>query len=103
MIRCAIRYHERPTNETTRPPSVTAAVLLVLLQLLIAVTAKFTAALAPADYKTYAVTTPVFLIVGYGVVAYFLWAGRPWARILAMAVAALRTDAATARRISPGL
>ena len=75
--------------KSTRPAIVTAAVLLVVLQILIAVTATVTAALAPADYKTYAVTTPVFLIVGYGVVAYFLWAGRRWARVLAMIVAAL--------------
>ena len=56
--------------KSTRPAIVTAAVLLVVLQILIAVTATVTAALAPADYKTYAVTTPAFLIVGYGVVAY---------------------------------
>lgn len=47
----------------TRPVTVTAAFLLVLLQILIAVTATVTAALAPPDYKTYAVTTPVFLIL----------------------------------------
>lgn len=75
----------------TRPATVTAAVLLVVLQILIAATATVTAALAPANYKTYAVTTPVFLILGYGAVAYFLWAGRPWARALAILVAALAT------------
>jgi len=73
----------------TRPATVTAAFLLVLLQILIAVIATVTAALAPADYKTYAVTTPVFLVVLYGAVAFFLWAGRPWARAVTMLIAAL--------------
>src|SRR5664280_716868 len=68
----------------TRPPTVTAAFLLVLLQILIAVIATITAALAPADYKTYAVTTPVFLVVLYGAVAFYLWVGRPWARVVTM-------------------
>ena len=49
-----------------RPAAVTVAFLLVLLQILIAMIATVTAALAPADYKTYAVTTPVFLVVLYG-------------------------------------
>jgi peptidoglycan/LPS O-acetylase OafA/YrhL len=74
---------------TTRPVTVTAAFLLVLLQILIAVIATATAALAPADYKTYAVTTPVVLIVLYGAVAFYLWAGRPWARALTIVIAAL--------------
>jgi len=68
----------------TRPPTVTAAFLLVLLQILIAVIATITAALAPADYKTYAVTTPVFLVVLYGAVAFYLWVGRPWAGVVTM-------------------
>ena len=59
----------------TRPVAVTTAFLLVLLQILIAVIATITAALAPADYKTYAVTTPVFLVVLYGAVAFYLWSG----------------------------
>ena len=71
----------------SRPVAVTTAFLLVLLQILIAVIA--TAALAPADYKTYAVTTPVFLVVLYGAVAYYLWAGRSWARAVTMLIAAL--------------
>ena len=74
---------------TTRPVTVTAAFLLVLLQILIAVIATATAALAPADYKTYAVTTPVFLVVLYGAVAFYLWVGRPWARTVTMVIAAL--------------
>ena len=73
----------------TRPVAVTTAFLLVLLQILIAVIATATAALAPADYKTYAVTTPVFLVVLYGAVAYYLWAGRSWARAVTMLIAAL--------------
>ena len=78
-----------PLMTVTRPATVTAAFLLVLLQILIAVIATVTAALAPADYKTYAVTTPVFLVVLYGAVAFFLWAGRPWARVVTMLIAAL--------------
>src|SRR6478752_538007 len=74
---------------TNRPATVTAAFLLVLLQILIAVIATVTAALAPADYKTYAVTTPVFLVVLYGAVAFYLWVGRPWARTVTMVIAAL--------------
>jgi hypothetical protein len=74
---------------TTRPGTVTAAFLLILLQILIAVIATVTAALAPADYKTYAVTTPVFLVVLYGAVAFYLWVGRPWARTVTMVIAAL--------------
>jgi hypothetical protein len=74
---------------TTRPATVTAAFLLILLQILIAVIATVTAALAPADYKTYAVTTPVFLVVLYGAVAFYLWVGRPWARTVTMVIAAL--------------
>ena len=74
---------------TTRPATVTAAFLLVLLQILIAVIATVTAALAPADYKTYAVTTPIFVILAYGALAYFLWTGRPWARTVTMVIAAL--------------
>jgi len=74
---------------TTRPATVTVAFLLVLLQIAIAVIATVIAALAPADYKTYAVTTPVFLVVLFAAVAYYLWAGRPWARAVTMVVAAL--------------
>ena len=72
-----------------RPATVTAAFLVVLLQILIAVIATVTAALAPADYKTYAVTTPVFLVVAYGAVAFYLWIGRSWARTVTMVIAAL--------------
>src|SRR6476469_4896788 len=74
---------------TRRPATVIAAFLLVLLQILIAVIASVTAALAPADYKTYAVTTPVVLVVLYGAVAFYLWAGRPWARAVTLVIAAL--------------
>jgi cbb3-type cytochrome oxidase subunit 3 len=74
---------------TSRPATVTAAFLLVLLQILIAVIATATAALAPADYKTYAVTTPVLLVVLYGIVAFCLWAGRRWARTVTIVIAAL--------------
>jgi peptidoglycan/LPS O-acetylase OafA/YrhL len=73
----------------TRPVVVTVACLLVLLQILIAAVAAVTAALAPADYKTYAATTPVFLIVGYGAVAFYLWIGRSWARVVTMLIAVL--------------
>jgi peptidoglycan/LPS O-acetylase OafA/YrhL len=75
--------------KTTRPTAVTIAFLLVLLQIAIAVTASVIAAFAPADYKTYAVTTPVFLVVLFAAVAYYLWVGRPWARAVTMVVAAL--------------
>lgn len=77
------------TKTGTRPMTVTIAVLLVGAQILIAVIATITAAVAPADYKTYAVTTPVFLVVLYSAVAYYLWAGRGWARWVAMVVAML--------------
>ncbi len=46
---------------TTRPAAVTVVFVLVLLQIAIGVTASLIAAFAPADYKIYAVTTPVFL------------------------------------------
>jgi peptidoglycan/LPS O-acetylase OafA/YrhL len=78
--------------KTTRPATVTVAfllVLLVLLQIAIAVIASIIAAFAPADYKTYAVTTPLFLVVLFAAVAYYLWVGRPWARAVTMVVAAL--------------
>jgi hypothetical protein len=75
--------------KTTRPASVTLAFLLVLLQILIAVIATVTAAMAPADYKTYAVSTPVFLVVLYATVAFYLWAGRPWARAVTIIISAL--------------
>jgi hypothetical protein len=65
------------------------AFLLVVLQIAIGVVASVIAAFAPADYKTYAVTTPLFLVVLFAAVAYYLWAGRPWARAVTMAVAAL--------------
>ena len=74
---------------TTRPATVTVAFLLVLLQIAIAVVAGLIAAFAPADYQTYAVTTPLFLVVLFAVVAYFLWVGRPWARAVTIVVAAL--------------
>ena len=74
---------------TIRPATVTAACLLVLLQILIAVIATVTAALAPAEYKTYAVTTPVFLVVLYAAVAFYLWVGRQWARAVTMVITAL--------------
>jgi len=73
----------------TRPATVTVAFLLVLLQIAIGVTASVIAAFAPADYRTYAVTTPAFLVVLYAAVAYYLWAGRPWARAVTMVVTAL--------------
>src|SRR5664279_5159400 len=44
---------------------------------------------APADYQTSAATTPGFMVVLYAAVAYFLWAGRPWARTVTMIVAAI--------------
>lgn len=72
-----------------RPVTVTFAFLLVVLQIVISLVATITAWLAPADYQTYAVTTPVFLFVLYGVVAYYLWAGRAWASTLTLVVAVL--------------
>lgn len=74
---------------TTRPAAVTLACVLVLIQIAIAVTASVIAAVAPADYKTYAVTTPAFLVLLFAAVAYYLWVGRPWARAVTMVVAAL--------------
>src|SRR6478735_8625223 len=98
--RRAYQYHSyhhnvRPSDDkgllmnTTRPATVTVAFLLVLLQIAIAVVAGLIAAFAPADYQTYAVTTPLFLVVLFAVVAYFLWVGRPWARTVTIVVAAL--------------
>ena len=72
-----------------RPATVTVAFLLVVMQIVIMLVATITAAVAPADYKTYAVTTPGIFVVLYAAVAYYLWAGRPWARIVAMLVAAI--------------
>lgn len=72
-----------------RPTTVTLAFALVVLQILISLAAAVIAALAPADYKTYAATTPGILIVLYAVVAYFLWAGSRWARTLTLVIAAL--------------
>jgi hypothetical protein len=74
---------------TTRPATVTVAFLLVLLQIAIAVVAGVIAAFAPADHQTYAVTTPLFLVVLFAAVAYYLWVGRPWARTVTLVVAAL--------------
>jgi len=91
-----------PLMTVTRPATVTAAFLLVLLQILIAVIATVSAALAPADYKTYAVTTPVFLVVLYGAVAFFLWAGRPWARVVAVWRRTGTPSGTTARRPPAG-
>ncbi len=70
-----------------RPATVTLAVLLVVLALLVAAAAALTAYLRPADYQTLVVTTPLFLLVLYGVAAYYLWAGHRWARILTLVVA----------------
>lgn len=72
-----------------RPATVTVAFLLVAIQIAISLIATITAAVAPADYKTYAATTPGFMVVLYAAVAYFLWAGRPWARTVTMIVAAI--------------
>ena len=72
-----------------RPATVTVAFLLVVVQIAIMLTATITAAVAPADYKTYAATTPGILIVLFAAVAYFLWAGSPWARTVTIIVAAL--------------
>ena len=57
----------------TRPVAVTAAFLLVLLQIVIAVIATVTAAFAPGGLP---VTTPLFLVVLYGAVAFYPLAGR---------------------------
>jgi|BarGraIncu00222A_1022003.scaffolds.fasta_scaffold35139_2 hypothetical protein len=74
---------------TARPATVTVAFLLVVVQIVIMLVATITAAVSPADYKTYAATTPGILIVLFAAVAYFLWAGRPWARTVAILVAAI--------------
>ncbi len=70
-----------------RPLTATLAVLLVVLQLVISLAAAIIAWTKPADYQTYAVTAPLFLLVLYAVAAYYLWAGREWARILTLVVA----------------
>lgn len=70
-----------------RPLTVTLAVLLVGLQILISLAAGIIAYTKPADYQGYAVTAPLFLVVLYAVAAYYLWAGRQWARILTLVVA----------------
>lgn len=72
-----------------RPLTVVLAFLLVVAQIVISLAATVTAALAPADYRTYAATTPAFLVILYAAVAYYLWAGRSWARTLALVIAAL--------------
>ena len=72
-----------------RPLTVLLAFLLVVAQIVISLAATVTAALAPADYRTYATTTPAFLLVLYAAVAYYLWAGRAWARTLALVIAVL--------------
>ena len=72
-----------------RPASVVFATVLVVAQIVISLVAAVTAWLAPADYRTLAATTPAFLMLGYAVVAYYLWVGRGWARILALMVAVL--------------
>ena len=69
-----------------RPLTVTLAVLLVVLQLVISLAAGIIAYAKPADYQTYAATAPLFLLVLYAVAAYYLWAGRPWARLLTLVV-----------------
>ena len=71
----------------TRPLTVTLAVLLVVLQLVISLAAGIIAYTKPADYQTLAVTAPLFLLVLYAVAAYYLWAGRSWARLLTLVVA----------------
>ena len=71
----------------SRPLTATLAVLLVVLQLVISLAAALIAWTKPADYQTYAVTAPLFLLVLYAVAAYYLWAGREWARILTLVVA----------------
>ncbi len=70
-----------------RPVTVVLAVLLVLLQLVTSAAAAALAAFRPADYQAYVVTAPLFLLVLYGVAAYYLWAGRRWARELTLVVA----------------
>jgi peptidoglycan/LPS O-acetylase OafA/YrhL len=70
-----------------RPVTVVLAVLLVLLQLVISAGAAALAAFRPAEYQTYVVTAPLFLLVLYAVAAYYLWAGRRWARELTLVVA----------------
>ncbi len=72
-----------------RPVTATLAVALVVLQLVISLVAAGIAYFKPADYQTYAVTAPLFLLVLYGVAAYYLWARRQWARILTLVVAAI--------------
>ena len=74
-----------------RPASVVLAAVLVVAQIVISLVAAVAAWLAPADYRTLVTTTPAFLMLGYAVVAYFLWVGRGWARILALTVAGLGT------------
>jgi len=76
-------------NGNKRPTSVVLATALVVAQIAISLAAAVTAWLAPADYRTLAATTPVVLKLGYAVVAFYLWVGHAWARILALAIAAL--------------
>jgi peptidoglycan/LPS O-acetylase OafA/YrhL len=75
--------------KSTRPAVVTMAVLLVALLIVIAVIASVIAAFAPADYKTYAVTTPLFLVLLFAAAAYYLWVGRRWARAVTIVIASL--------------
>lgn len=82
-------------DESPRPLTVTLAVLPVVLQLVISpqlvisLVAAFIAYTKPADYQTLAVTSPLFLLLLFAVAAYYLWAGRSWARLLTLVVALL--------------
>ncbi len=74
---------------TPRPGTVAAALVLVAVQVVLMIVASVTASFATADGKPFAVTVPVFLIVLYAIAAFYLWAGRNWARILTMTFAVL--------------
>lgn len=74
---------------SNRPGTVVLATALVALQIGISLAAAVIAWLAPMDDRTLAATTPAVLIVGYAVVAYYLWVGHAWARIVALAIAAV--------------
>lgn len=76
-----------PSNQ--RPITVTVAAALVGVQIVISLAASIIAAYAPADYKTYAATTPAILLVLYAVTAYYLYRGHPWARTVALLVSIL--------------
>ncbi len=79
----------RSLDRSPRPGTVAAALVLVVVQVVLMIVASVTAGLATVDGKPFAVTVPVFLIVLYAIAAFYLWAGRNWARILTMTIAAL--------------